>query len=63
MAAAILKSQGAVLRDLNQGRNLGAYLANLTLAALLFSAAYGAVLGTFQPGLQTLYAAATYSQY
>ncbi len=58
VAAAILKSQGAVLRDLNQGRNLGAYLANLTLAALLFSAAYGAVLGTFQPGLQTLYAAA-----
>lgn len=54
---ALLKSQGAVLRDLKTGRNLGRYVANLTLAALLFSAAYGAIVGMFQPGLQTLYAA------
>jgi len=57
-AGAVLKAQGAVLRDIRDSRNLGPYIANLTLAALLFSAAYGAVLGMFQPGLQTLYAAA-----
>lgn len=56
-AGAVLKAQGALLRDLKEGRRLGAYLASLLVAALLFSAAYGAVLGLFQPGLQTLYAA------
>lgn len=57
-AGAVLKAQGAVLRDIKDSRNLGPYIANLTMAALLLSAAYGAVLGMFQPGLQTLYAAA-----
>lgn len=54
---ALLKAQGAVLRDLKSGRNLGRYAANLTLAALLFSAAYGAIVGMFQLGIQTLYSA------
>jgi hypothetical protein len=56
-AGAVLKAQGAVIRDLKEGRRLGGYLGSLLLAAVLFSAAYGAVLGLFQPGLQTLYAA------
>jgi hypothetical protein len=56
-AGAVLKAQGAVIRDLKEGRRLGGYLGSLLLASVLFSAAYGAVLGLFQPGLQTLYAA------
>lgn len=58
VVGAILKSQGAVMRDLIRGRGLGDYLGSLALATLLFSAAYGAILGMFEPGLQTLFAAA-----
>lgn len=58
VVGAILKSQGAVLRDLNGSRSLGGYLGSLALVTLLFSAAYGAILGMHQPGLQTLFAAA-----
>jgi hypothetical protein len=57
VAGAVLKSQGAVMRDVREGRRTGGYLACLAAAAILASAAYGAVLGLFQPGLQTLYAA------
>jgi hypothetical protein len=56
-AGAVLKAQGAVIRDVKDGRRLGRYLASLLGASLLFSAAYGAILGLFQPGLQTLFAA------
>ena len=56
-AGAVLKAQGAVIRDVKEKRRLGGYLGSLLSAAVLFSAAYGAVLGLFQPGLQTLYAA------
>ncbi len=55
---AVLKAQGAVARDLNQGRNLAGYGTSLFLATALLTAAYGAILGMFQPGIQTLYAAA-----
>ena len=58
VAGAVLTSQGALLRDLRSGRRLGAYLASLTAATLLFSAGYGAILGLFQPSFQTLFAAA-----
>src|SRR5438105_3150180 len=58
VVGAILKSQGAVVRDLKNARHLKRYVTNLNLAALVFSAAYGAVLGMFEPGLQTAYAAA-----
>ena len=58
VVGAVLKSQGAVVRDLQNARHLKRYVTNLNLAALVFSAAYGAVLGMFAPGLQTAYAAA-----
>jgi hypothetical protein len=58
IVGAILRAPGAVLRDLQGERNLGGYLACLALTTILFSAAYGAILGLFQPGLQTLYSAA-----
>lgn len=57
VAGAVLTSQGALLRDLRSGRRLGAYVLSLAAASLLFSAAYGAILGLFKPGLQTLFAA------
>ena len=55
---AILRAPGAFLRDLRADRNLGRYAGSLILTTVLFSAAYGAIIGLFQPGLQTLYAAA-----
>jgi len=58
IVGAILRSQGAVLRDLGGESHLGGYLSSLAVTTLLFTAAYGAVMGLFHPGLQTLYAAA-----
>ena len=58
VVGAVLRAPGAFIRDLRTGRNLGSYAAGLVLTTLLFSAAYGAILGLFQPGLQTLFAAA-----
>lgn len=55
---AILKAQGAVIRELGDARHLGTYLRTLLVASLLFSAAYGAILGLFHPGWQTLFASA-----
>src|SRR5262245_22620722 len=57
VAGAVLKAQGAVVRDLRQGRRLPAYLGSLLAATVALSAGYGAILGLFHPGLQTLYAA------
>ncbi|MBI2898620.1 MAG: hypothetical protein HYY17_00375 [Planctomycetes bacterium] len=57
VVGAILKAQGAVIRDVNAGRNLRTHLRGFFAAALVFSAVYGAIMGLFQPGLQTLYAA------
>jgi hypothetical protein len=58
VVGAILKAQGAVIRDLAQERRLARTIASLFVASLLFTALYGAILGLFQPGWQTLYAAA-----
>lgn len=58
VVGAILRAQGAVLRDLKDEKHLGRYLGSLALTTLLFTAAYGAIMGLFQPGLQTLYSAA-----
>jgi hypothetical protein len=55
VVGALLRAQGAVLRDLKNERHLGRYLASLGLTTVLFTAAYGAIMGLFQPGLQTLY--------
>ena len=44
------------MRDLKDEKNLGRYVASLALTTLLFTGAYGAILGLFKPGLQTLYA-------
>lgn len=57
VAGAVLKAQGAVIRDLRESRHLPAYLGGLLVSTLLLSAAYGAILGLYQPGLQTLFAA------
>jgi hypothetical protein len=58
VSGAILRAPGAFVRDLLGDRNLGSYMMSLLLTTFLFSAAYGAILGLVQPGLQTLYAAA-----
>lgn len=58
ISGALLRSQGAILRDLKNARHLRRYITNLNLVAILFSSAYGAVLGMFEPGLQIAYAAA-----
>src|SRR6185436_5224044 len=58
VVGAVLRAQGAFVRDLRTENNLGGYGISLILTTLLFTAAYGAILGLFQPGLQTLYAAA-----
>ncbi len=58
VAGAILRAPGAILRDLKEERNLVAYAASMILTTVLFASAYGAILGMFQPGLQTLFAAA-----
>jgi hypothetical protein len=58
VAGVLLRTPGAFLRDLGFDRNLKRYAASLVATTALFSAAYGAILGLFDPGLQTLYAAA-----
>jgi len=58
VVAAILRAPGAFVRDLKSEKNLAGYATSLVLTTFLFSAAYGAILGMFQPGLQTLFAAA-----
>lgn len=58
VVAAVLRAPGAFFRDLRGERNLVRYAACLILTTVLFSAAYGAIIGLFKPGLQTAYAAA-----
>jgi len=58
VVAAVLRAPGALVRDLRVERNLWSYVFSLVLTTILFTAAYGAVLGLFKPGLQTLFAAA-----
>lgn len=58
VVGALLRAPGAILRDLKEERNFAAYAGSLILTTVLFAAAYGAILGMFQPGLQTLFAAA-----
>jgi hypothetical protein len=58
VVAAVLRAPGALVRDLRVERNLSNYVFSLILTTILFTAAYGATLGMFKPGLQTLYAAA-----
>ena len=58
VVAAVLRAPGALVRDLRVERNLSNYVFSLILTTILFTAAYGAILGMFKPGLQTLFAAA-----
>ena len=58
VVGAVLRAPGALVRDLRVERNLGSYVFSLILTTVLFTAAYGAILGMFKPGLQTLFAAA-----
>ena len=57
VASAILKEQGAIVRDVARGKNLVGYVMGLALCTILMAAFYGAVIGLYQPGTQTLYAA------
>lgn len=57
VVGALLRFRDVISRDFATGRNLTDYLTSLFIATLLFTAGYGAVLGMFQPGLQTLFAA------
>jgi len=57
VVGALLRAPGAFARDLRGDRNLSVYAGCLILTTVLFSAAYGAILGLFNPGVQTLYAA------
>lgn len=58
VAGALLREQGAVVRDVALRRNLPGYVTGLTLSTILLAMFYGAVLGLYEPGSQTLYAAA-----
>ncbi|MCE9583646.1 MAG: hypothetical protein K8T20_14275 [Planctomycetes bacterium] len=58
VVGALLRFRKTVGADLASGRNLSDYVCSLFIATLLFTAGYGAVLGMFQPGIQTLFAAA-----
>jgi hypothetical protein len=58
VVGAVLRAPGAFIRDLRSEKNLGGYAGSLILTTILFSAGYGAILGLFQPGIQTLFAAA-----
>lgn len=57
IGGAILKAQGAISRDLHDGRGLGTYALNFALVTLLGSIAYGAILGSFAGWTQAGYAA------
>ena len=57
VASAVLKEQGAIVRDVAQGKNLVGYVSGLALCTILMAAFYGAVIGLYQPGMQTLFAA------
>lgn len=57
VVGALLRFRAVIGDDIARGRNLADYLTSLFVATLLFTAGYGAVLGMFEPGLQTVYAA------
>lgn len=56
VGGAILKAQGAICRDLHDGRGLSTYGAGFLMLTLLASSAYGAVVGSFAGWPQAGYA-------
>lgn len=58
LAGALLHSPGPLIRDLGDGARIAARTGALLVVAVALSALYGAILGLYQPGLQTLFAAA-----
>ena len=57
MVGAMLKSPGALYRDLGEGRWVGRYLSSLAIVTVLLSVPYGAILGMAGSSMQALYAA------
>jgi len=57
VVGALLRFRTTIGADFALERNLGDYLCSLFLATLLFTAGYGAVLGMFEPGIQTAFSA------
>jgi hypothetical protein len=58
LAGALLHSPGPLIRGLGDGTRIAARAGALLIVAIVLSAVYGAILGLYQPGLQTLFAAA-----
>jgi hypothetical protein len=57
LAGALLHSPGPLIRDLGEGTRIAERAGALLLVALGLCAGYGAIVGLFQPGMQTLLAA------
>jgi len=57
LAGALLRAPGGLLRDLSGSQRMVEHALSLLAIAVAFCAAYGAVMGLYRPGLQTLYAA------
>lgn len=57
LVGAMLKSQGALYRDLAAGRWMGRYLGGLAIVTVLLAAPYGAILGLSASALQAVLAA------
>lgn len=60
IGGATLKAQGAVCRDLFEGRELATYTANFGLLVLLCSLVYGAIVGSFSGWTQAAAASAKF---
>jgi len=57
LAGCLLRGPGGILREVAASERLAELSLTFLALAAVVSAAYGAVLGLYQPGLQTLYAA------
>lgn len=55
--SALLRTPGAVVRFISEGRQIERLIFGFSLGTIVLAAVYGAILGMYVPGLQTLYAA------
>jgi len=57
LAGALLRAPGPIIRDLGSGTRIAERAGALLLVTIALCAAYGAILGLYAPGMQTLLAA------
>lgn len=57
LVGAMLKSQGALYRDLESGKWVGRYVLNLAMLTVLLALPYGAIMGLASSGMQVFHAA------